>query len=52
MANLNSGSWIRIFNIYNEVRTSTVFDLEETIVKSPFYVELFVFEDFNIHHLF
>jgi hypothetical protein len=41
---------IRIFNIYNEVGTTTVADLAEAISKLDTHEGLLVLGDFNLHY--
>lgn len=50
ITNLTSDNKICIFNVYNEVGTSTIIDLGEAIVKLDAYVEILVLGDFNLHH--
>jgi ribonuclease HI len=50
MTNPSSDTKIRIFNVYNEIGTTTMSDLEEAIAKSESQEGLLVLGDFNLHH--
>lgn len=50
ITNPNLRNKLRIFNVYNEVGTSTISDLGEAIAKLDSYEGLLVLGDFNLHH--
>ncbi|RDL32701.1 uncharacterized protein BP5553_09157 [Venustampulla echinocandica] len=50
MTSPGSNSKICVFNVYNEVGTRTISDLEEAIAKVDSHERLLVLGDFNLHY--